>query len=198
MKRLMTAQGVLTLLGLVTGLTGIFVPFGVGPFLELRVLDAFTVPFDLDSLAVAPLVFPVLICAIYLQWLIKGRLAAWVWRTGYALAVLGGVGLLLWFGFVVFQVFFDYWGLGLALCGFTALGAGAWWVRRNRRVGIPHALSALIALQVVYVASGLVIGLLVTGSGIPDPSWGALFIFLTGVVYVVQMVLGSRQRRARV
>ncbi len=218
-KRLITPQGVLTLLGGVTGIAAILLPFAIAcpikapvPCYELRILDAFTGSIGglvqaFGRFLWAPLLLPVPICAAYLRWLLKGRLASWVWRTGYALAVLAGVTLLAGSGVYVLS---DYSGaldleLPGTLCGFVALSIGTWGVMRNRRVGVSHALNAFIALQVVYVAGALTLLVpmltaialdrLLAGEAVV-PVWGALFILLTVVVYVVQMLLGSRQKGA--
>ncbi len=53
-------------------------------------------------------------------------------------------------------------------------------VMRNRRVGLPHALNALTALQVVYVAVALALLVIVISAGrgvVPES--GAWFALLT-------------------
>jgi hypothetical protein len=146
------------------------------------------------------------ISAGYLGWIVTGGLPHWVWRTGYVLAVLGGTAQLATLGWGLFGVFSEPTTLdaGLSLylsCGFAALALGAWLLIRNRRRDLPHALNALIALQVVYVAGvlpPLLVSLLAHEVGFDHVHSGGHLALVTVVVYAVQMVLGSRQRRARV
>jgi hypothetical protein len=217
-KRLISVQAVLTALGLVTGIAVIFLPFGsifLKPFVvwEIGVTDSLaevaairyesSLEFFLGLLMFMPPLVPLLlavpISAGYLRWLTTGGLAPWAWRTDYTLAVLTGAAVVSWFGWIVFLGMLSYAKQALApICILASLGLGGWVVMRNRRAGLPHALNALIALQVVYVADAL--GLLVIF--IPDSKlgdsirWriGALFALLTVVVYVVQIVLGSLRK----
>ena len=220
-KRLITPQGVLTVLGLVTGTAVIFFPVGI-LFVGYRgwaigvlatVVDLANAALDgpvfdredlVRALQAAPLLLAIPISAGYLRWLLAGGLAPWAWRTGYALAVLAGLSVLSWIGWSVLPDLNRFPTeeaviLGVAaFCALAALGLGVWLVMRNRRVGLSHALNALIALQVVYVAyaPALLVLFRPRGSGMIAIGWGigAWFALLTVVVYVAQIVLGSLRK----
>ncbi len=224
-KHLISVQGVLTLLGFVTGVAAIVLPFGFivhfpGKDYDVGVLPSLAklvrgseleLEYLLWLVAHTPLLLLLLgvpIAAAYLLWLLTGGLAPWAWRTGYALAVLASVTLLAGFGLLVYAEFQDDGTLQLqsvvaALCGLIALALGAWLVRRNRRAGLPHTLNALIAVQAVYVADALILLVAFIPRNIEEDKgsfsiagWriGALFVFLTLVIYVVQMALGSLRK----
>jgi hypothetical protein len=225
-KPLITFQGVLTILGLITGVAAILLPVGVagpkgddigvlaGPADLARDYQNYQryglyLPDLLGHAAIFLLVLAVPISAGYLKLLATGRLAPWVWRTGYALAVLAAAVLLAWSGQGVFDMFARPRTINVAIdlsayvCGFTALALGAWLVVRNRRVGVPHALNALIALQAVYVAFALAALIALQPQVVPVvyvfiATWniGAPFALLTILTYVVQMVLVSLRKGA--
>jgi hypothetical protein len=216
-KPLITLQGVLTFLGLVTGIAAILLPFGfvypkgddLGALLSLADLVGGGISSVKDALRQAPfflLLLPIPIFVVYLQWHLTGRLAAWVWRTGYTLAAVAGAVLLVWIGWFTLEIFSGEGTLEVqdvveygvfVLSGIIPLSLGAWWVMRNRRAGVPDAPNALFALQVVYVADALTLLVAFIPYGntwMAGTGWeiGALFVLLTVVTYVVQILLCSR------
>jgi hypothetical protein len=217
MKRLISIQGVLTVLGLVTGIAAIILPFGIvfaypkvdelGILRSLAELADYFGPryFDVDMfllvLAFAPLLLAVPISVGYLRWLVTGGLAPWAWRTAYAVAALVGAWVLFIIGWGVFSGWFELSEIRNAaatLYALVSLGVGVWLVMRNRRLSIPHTRNALIALQAVYVVNTvMLLVIFIPQRGFPVAmGWniGALPALLTVVVYVVQMVLGSRRK----
>jgi len=204
-RRLRVPQGVLTILGSVTGIAAICLPFALvcpKPIcVAIGIVALFFDQFETWVLfLLAPFLLPIAISVGYLRWLLTGELASWAWRTGYALAVLMGVAAVLGFGSLALSEFdlFDTPTVAGTLSLLVSLSLGSWLVMRNRRVDIPQALNALMALQVVYAAGTLPL-LLSLMTDEPDEvlvlgGWLALF---TVVVYVVQMVLGSRRPDAR-
>jgi hypothetical protein len=210
-KRLITAQGVLTLLGLVTGVAAIFLPVGsinAKPYfytdISVPVLLGYLVDLGSDNLVPLFLLVGlpdfVLLLAVpisigYFRWLLTGGLAPWAWRSGYALAALAGLVVLSLGSLVFLLEGVDLvTELGVAAMVLVPLGVGAWWVIRNRRGGLPHALNALVALQIVYVADAALLLLVFL---VEDVEYlGAWFALLTGILYVAQIVLGSLRERA--
>lgn len=214
-KPLISLQGLLTALALVTGIAALFLPItaiDAKPFLYIEVsvlplLLGCLMDGDCEGLAVsvflgAPellLVLTVPISLGYFRWLLRGGLAPWAWRGAYALTALSVLMLLSWIGYLMFVLEADLSAkLGIAALTLVPLGVGTWVVVQNQRGGLPHTLNALIALQVVYVAVGLPPLLSSIATAEINKYIGVWFVLLTVVVYVVQMVLGSRQRRARV
>lgn len=210
-KRLITSLGVLTVLGLVTGIAAIFLPFasvyyphddqiGLLPFLaELADGKGLDLEQFFQALLFAPLLLAVPISAGYVGWLITGGLAPWAWRTGYILAVLAGITLLSSFGGLGFllDAALDVESVVFALFLLALLALAAWLVVRNLRVGLPHALNALIALQALYIGCALpLIVLFFPSGGFVIIVWdiGALFALLTVMIYVAQMVLISLRK----
>lgn len=216
-KRLFSVQGVLTLLGLVTGIAAIILPFavqvprggliGILPILATLADDFGPRHFDVDTfgsvLLFAPLLLAVPISVGYLRWLVTGGLAPWAWRTAYALAALvvaWVLPILGWWVFLDERQLSEIRNVAAALYALVSLGVGVWLVMRNRRVSVPHTLNALIALQAVYVVNTGMLIVIFIPQELPGFyfGWhiGALPALLTVVVYVVQMVLGSRRKEA--
>ena len=190
------AQAVLTVLGL-SGVATVFLPF---------VWDYVPVWFFLEKLEeqgifalLGPcVVLPFFISAGYLRWVLTGGLSRWEGKLGYALALI-----------VVFllSVFIiqDWWESGfdgdewLSNAYFPlGLGAGAWFIVQNLRHGAPLTLTALVALQLVYLPFALywlMIAILIGGDA-SDIGIGAYLTLLAVIVYTAQAalsVLGQRR-----
>ncbi len=192
------AQAVLTVLGL-SGVATVFLPF---------VWDYVPVWFFLEKLEeqgifalLGPcVVLPFFISAGYLRWVLTGGLSRWEGKLGYALALI-----------VVFllSVFIiqDWWESGVDSDEWLSnayfplgLSAGAWFVIQNLRHKIPLTLTALVALQLVYLPFALFLLLfaitaLIDGDA-SDIGIGAYLAFLTVLVYSAQAalsVLGQRR-----
>lgn len=197
-------------LGLVTGIAGLLFPFGsvYGKGNEFGVLRSLEKLFrHWDHLAVPDLHFLLLLLVIpifagYLRWLVPGRTASGLWIVGYSLALSIGAVLLVEIGFFFFVTTFviegqDRQSLIALACGFLTLTAGAWLVSRNRGAGVSLAANSLIALQTVYVANTLIllVDFIPVGGWMFFPGWeiGALFAFLTTVIYTVQIVFASQR-----
>lgn len=209
-KRLISIQGVLAALGLLSGIAAIFLSFGVvaadlhsqetlRDWLFRKALALDQPERSLATLLLAPLYFLAApISAGYLQWLLAGRLAPWAWCTAYALAVFAAARQLLW-TWQVFSLLFAALFVPAALleamvvifCALPFLGLGMWLVMRNRRAGVPDGLNALVALQVVYVvwAFSLLVDVIFAREGVIP--WGAWFGLLTATLYLGQIFLGS-------
>ncbi len=190
LKRLVTPQGVLTALGL-SGVGALFLPFG-----EFCLFKCTTVvlyqslleevdPRDiLSSWWATGLVLPVAISAGYVRWLLSGWLSRWQWGAGYMLALmaasLASLGFLgSWDGELGAWAFVVY--------GLIAFGAGGWFVIQNARLGVPHGLNALVAMQVVCVPLAVVILLLLMPWHI-----GGYLAFVAVLVYGAQAALSVR------
>jgi len=210
LKRLSNPQGVLTLLGLVTGVAAIFLSFGVTadvnntPY-RIRAWIVEALPPDqrwfASTFLFAPLYFLAApISTGYLGWLLTGRLPPWAWFAAYALAVLAVAALispmLLVFGadfisLALGDVASGVHGMLTIFCA-SALVLGAWLVLRNQQRGVSHSLNALIAMQVVYVVWAFSLSAdVITGREGIVPEWGAWFVLLTAALYLAQMIIGS-------
>ncbi len=180
------AQALLTVLGL-SGVAALFLPFG-----EFCLFKCTTVvlyqsllvdPRDiLSSWWATGLVLPVAISAGYVRWLLSGGLSRWQWRAGYMLALLAAsssLGVLgSWDDELGARMFVVY--------GLIAVGAG-WLVIQNARLGVPHGLNALVAMQVVCVPLALVVLIFLMPWHI-----GGYLAFVAVLVYGAQAALSVR------
>ena len=178
----------------VLGSTTLFLPFtyDIAPLYAI-VLLTWNLGSDVEILLVAsPFVLTIPIIAASVQGLLPGRRSRPGWITAYALALaMAGVTLS-----VLVLVFFDRleWDL-IVFSPLTILALGVGWIIRNWRRGLPHALNAVIAMQVVYIANGvLCLALFI------DEGWqsGAYMTLVTVVVYLADIALVSSTRSTAV
>lgn len=194
------------------GIASIFLPFtrSVAPFdvlmlNEPRIL-AGQLPNQHDVLLIlltSPFWLAIPITFASLKRLLAGRLSRVAWFTSYTLALimgsatLGFVGLGLsgktlptdWSLEKYLAVFSPQEHIVLLPVAILILGAG-WVIRNRRRQLLLHSLNAVIAMQVVYIANGVLCLALFQD----DWKSGAYVTLATVVVYLAHIAFVSSRR----
>lgn len=195
------------------GIVSIFLPFTrkVAPF-DLIVLDAPQIlawrlpnPRDIWLILLAsPFWLAVPISAASFKRLWTGRLSRVAWLTSYGLglimacATLGFVGLALTEKALptdapleeYLALFSPQEYLALLLPLFILVFGAAWVIRNRRRGLLLHALNAVIAMQVAYIANGFLCLTLFQD----DWKSGAYITLATVVVYLAHITFVSSRR----
>lgn len=202
----------------VIGIASIFLPFTrkVAPF-DVIVLNAPAVlagrlPNQYDIwliLLTSPFWLAIPITAASVKRLWAGRLSRAAWLTSYGLALIMAGAILGFVGLALsekglptdrpleeYLVMFSPQEYLVLLLPLAILVLGAGWVIRNRRHRVLlHALNAVIAMQVAYIANGVLCLALFQD----DWKNGAYITLVTVVVYLTHIALvSSRQPTAAV
>ena len=196
LKRLVTPQGVLTVLGL-SGVVLLFLPFDDDEVLATVFfkwlpppLPPFRRTFNVDLLfwVLAPFVLlPFAIFAGYLRWLLTGRLSRGEAGAGYALALLFACSLVL--VLLVDSLLLD-WSVE-HVYPLVAFGAGAGFVIQNLRTATPPVPNALVAMQVVYLPLALFLIPFAFLAGRVQIGW--YLAIVTVLAYSAQIVMAAQR-----
>jgi hypothetical protein len=182
-------QAVLTVSGL-SGVVLIFLPF---MYDDVPALGS-----DTGFWVLAPcVILPFVIFAGYLRWLLTGHLSRWEKGLGYALALIGalGVHVAILSGWSWPPATDDWVGLLFLL---APLAAGAWFITQSLRGRISPAPTALVVMQVVYLVFAL---FWLTALAIDVPldyvGSGGYLALVTVLVYTAQaaLLVGGQPRK---
>lgn len=187
-------QAALTVLGL-SAVATVFLPF-VDTYAPLRaVLDP---PGDdlFFRVLVGPcVVLPFFIFTGYVRWLLTGYLSRWERALGYALALIGALGVpVLFFYDPSWPPRTEDW---LFLFFFLVpIAANAWFIAQSERNDTSSAPPALAAMQIVYLVFALFwLTNLITDHWLDGPGSGAYLAAVTVLVYTLQAALLVRGKR---
>jgi len=164
------------------GMAALFLPF------TWDVSPAEAVVSELFQLAI-PFFFSVLVCAAYVRWMISGLLSRPERAITYVVSSLVALRVLFW---IILGLKDEGWpsdvqGWLLVAIPLLMLLFGVYVVVKNLRNKGPKEVSAVMAMQIVYLSNALFCLIVFFGG------WqiGAYFVVVTSGVYLIQIVLVS-------
>jgi hypothetical protein len=168
------------------GVAAIFLPFTYGT-------SPLSATFDGLWQFGVPLMLAILVTLGSFRWIVTGRLSRAERLSAYLAALVAAGCILLLSGMFVVSMLTGHGGsatIEWVMLAFPLLGSltGAYLLRKNLRAGVPDAVNAVAAMQVVYVTVAI-LSFAVFGTY----GWqiGAYLVAVTTLVYLVQIVAVS-------